>query len=820
MSTAVQDLRYGFRALRGSPGFTVAAVVCLALGIGGTTAIFSVVYAVLLRPLPFSHPEQLARLYTEFPKFPGGGLRKFWTSAPEYLDLQRYTHAWQSLDAWTSAGVNVSGSNEPVRATASFVTGGLLDDLGVKPARGRLFTAQDDEPGASLTAILSYGLWQRAFGGDPAITGKTIQFNSRNCTVIGVMPAGFEFPPGEVDPSEIWVPLQLDKDLPGSRGGHYLYLLGRLKPDANLEKARSEMTQLVTHFEQTAGPREHAFSRERHPVLMFPLQDEVVGAVRPAMWAMLGAVGFVLLIACVNVGNLLLARAEARQREIAVRKALGAGLLRLIRQFVAEGILLSLSGAILGLVLAYGGVRTIALASAGSIPRAAEIGLNAPVLLFAMALCLATGIAFGLAPLGQIAGRGAAEALRGSGTRTTASLAANRFRGFLVAAELALALVLLIGTGLMLKAFWNLQQVNIGLEPSHLLTVNLALPRTSYSTHARGEQFWAALSQRIAALPGVVSSSFMTGLPPVRPVNANDTAIEGFVPKKDGPIQNIDYYQTVGDRYFETARIPLLEGRTFDARDGENAPLALIVNQTLARTYWPGESAIGHRMNPGSPGRDEWRTIVGVVADVKNAGIDKPTGTELYLPFRQDSRLAGGPGYLLLKTTGDPKALINSVRREVAQIDSSLPLSKIRTMEEVVAAANSRPRFLTLLLSLFAGVALVLAAIGLYGVISYTVAQRTNEFGIRMALGAQGSDVLGLVLKRGLQLALAGIAAGAAGAFALALLLRGLVFGISGFDPLTFVFMAALLGGITMFACYFPARRATKVDPMTALRYE
>ena len=816
MSTAIQDLRYGIRALRGSLGFTVAAILCLALGIGGTTAIFSVVYAVLLRPLPYAHPQQLVRLYTEFPTFPHGGLRKFWTSAREYVDLRKYAHAWQSLDAWTSAGVNISGAAEPVRATASFVTGGLLTDLGVNPVRGRIFNAEDDQPGAPLTVVISHGLWQRAFGGDPDITGKTIQFNNRNCTVIGVMPAGFEFPPGEVDPTEIWAPLQLDPAQLGSGSGHYLYLLGRLKADANLETARSEMEQLVAHFQQTAAPNAHVFSKKGHPVVMFPLQDEVVGAVRPAMWAMLGAVGFVLLIACVNVGNLLLARAEARQREIAVRKALGAGLFRLIRQFVAEGILLSLAGAALGLLLAYGGVRVIALASAGSIPRASEIGLNMPVLLFVVAISVATGIAFGLAPLGQIAGRGAAEALRDSGSRTTASLAANRFRGVLVTAELALALVLLIGTGLMLRAFWNLQQINIGLEPSHLLTINLALPRSTYSTHERAEQFWATIGERIALLPGVLSSSFMTGLPPTRPVNANDTLIEGFVPKKDGPIQNIDYYQTVGDRYFETARIPLLEGRYFDARDGENAPLTVIVNQTLARTYWPGESAIGHRVKPS----DQWITIVGVVADVKNAGIDKPAGTELYLPFRQNPNVAAGSGYLILKTAGDPRSLINSVRKEVAQIDSSLPLSKIRTMDEVVAAANSRPRFLTLLLSLFAAVALVLASIGLYGVISYTVEQRTNEFGIRMALGAGQSDVLGLVMKRGLRLAVAGTAIGAAGALALAVLLRGMVFGISGFDPLTFLSMAALLGGITMLACYFPARRATKVDPMTALRYE
>ena len=806
--------------LRGSVAFTIAAVVCLALGIGGTTAIFSVVYAVLLRPLPYAHPEQLARIYTEFPKFPAGGLRKFWTSTPEYLDLQKYLHACKSVDAWTSGGVNVSGSTEPVRATASFVTGHLLDDLGVNPTRGRLFSAEDDQPGAPLTAVISDGLWKRAFGGDPGIIGKTIQFNSRNCTVIGVMPPGFEFPPGEVDKTEIWAPLQLDPTQPGNRGGHFLYLLGRLRPDANLHEAQAELAQLIAHFEQTAAPKSHSFSREGHPVVIFPLQDEVVGAVRPAMWAMLGAVGFVLLIACVNVANLLLARAEARQREIAVRKALGAGLTRLVRQFVAEGLLLSLSGSVLGLLLAYTGVRAIAIASAGSIPRASEIGLNAPVLFFTLAVCILTGIAFGLAPLGQITSRGVAEALKATGLRMTASAAANRFRSVLVAAELALALMLLIGTGLMLRAFWNLQQVNIGLETSRLLTINLALPSASYSTHERGEQFWKAIGDRVAALPGVASSSFMTGLPPVRPVNANDTGIEGFVPRPDGPIQNIDYYQTVGDRFFETMRIPLLEGRFFDARDGANAPLTLVVNQTLARTFWPEESAIGHRMKPQFGPKNEWRTVVGVVADVKNAGVDKPTGTEMYLPYRQDPRLAAGSGYLVLKTTADPVSLINSVRREVAQLDASLPLSKIRTMDEVISAANSRPRFLTMLLSLFAVVALMLAAVGLYGVISYTVAQRTHEFGIRMALGAGQGEVLGLVMKRGLTLALAGITLGAAGAFALAVLLRGLVFGIGGFEPLTFAAMAALLATITILACYFPARRATKVDPMIALRYE
>lgn len=821
MPTFLQDVRYGGRMLFQNPGFTIAAIVCLALGIGGTTAIFSIVYAVLMRPLPYAQPQRLVRVYTEFPTFPNGGLRRFWTSPPEFMDLRRYTTSWQNLEAWANSGVNLAGGKEPVRVTASYVSGGLLEALGVQPLRGRLLNPHDDEPGAPVTAVISYGLWQRAFGGDPAVAGKEVHLNSQKCTVVGIMPPGFQFPPGEVDAPELWSPLQIDPQKPGGRGSHYLYLLGRLKPDRNLAAARQEMAQLVAQWGAGATAKQHQFTPKEHPIVMFPLQDEVVGGVRLAMLTLLGAVAFVLLIACVNVANLLLARAESRQREIAIRKALGADVWRLARQFITEGVLLSLAGATLGCLLAAAGLRIITAGNAGSIPRAQEIDLNWVVLLFAVALSFATGVAFGLAPLGQLVTKNVHDTLKATASRTTATVAANRFRQALVVGELALALVLLIGTGLMIRAFWKLQEVNIGVDTRNLLTVGVALPQTysdSKSGDQRAIQFFAAVEQRVGGLPGVISATFAGGLPPVRPVNANDTQMEGFVTRQGGPMQNVDYYQVTGDRFFETMKIPLIEGRYLDARDGAGAPLTVVVNQTMARMFWPGESALGHRLKPGFQG--DWRTVVGVVADVKNAGIDRPTGSELFAPEKQTDGFGVLQGYILARTSGDPEALIGPIRREVAAVDPSIPLSAVHTMEDVVSAAQSRPRFLATLLTMFAGVALLLAAVGLYGVISYSVAQRTGEFGIRMAMGARPADVQGMVIGQAMRLGALGLILGGAGALALTRLMRGLLFGVSTFDPATFVVMALTLGVVMLAACFVPAWRATKVDPMVALRYE
>ena len=821
----MRNLRYGLRMLGRNPGFTAVAVACLALGIGATTAIFSIIDAVLLRPLPYRDSAKLVRVFTEFPTFPNGGLRHFWVSPAEYLEIRRDTQSWQELEGWVNGGVNLAGTAEPVRAQASFVTGGTLRMLGVAPMMGRLFADADDAPNAPQTAVLSYALWQRAFGGDPAILGRDIRLNGAGCTVIGVMPRGFAFPPGEVDPVELWSPLQIDPAKPGGRASHYLNVLGRLRPGNTLAQASGEMARYVRNSAVPPGAGRHGFNPTFHPIVLAGFQDEVVKTVRPAMLVLLGAVVFVLLIACVNVANLLLARSEARKREIAVRAAIGAGTGELLRQFIIEGVLLSLAGAVVGLGLAFGGIRLLLATNAGSIPRAAEIGIDWSVLAFSLALSVATGILFGLAPVLHLQLNSLHDTLRNAAGRAAGAVSASRFRSALVTGELALALVLLIGAALMIQAFWKLQAVDAGLNPEHVLTMRLSLPTATYPDRAKANGFWNSLLGRTAALPGVASASIATGLPPARPLNANDTDIEGFVPVPGGPIQNFDYWNFVSPDYFTAIGAKLIEGRFLDRNDGDGAPPAVVVNQTLARTFWPKESAIGHRVRTeGKNGA--WRTVVGVVADIKNAGLDKPAGTELFIPYAQRSTVPGdtgnfaGAAYLVIRTAGDPTGLAAPAREQVRQLDRALPVSNLRTMEDVMSSNRARPRFLTLVLALFSSVALILAALGIYGVISYLVAQRTSEIGIRMALGAQPGDVLRMIGGAGLRLAPAGTVLGGAGALLLTRFLSGLLFGVHAADPLTFAVMVLMLAGVTLAASYIPARRASKVDPLVAIRYE
>ncbi len=817
MSQLAGDFRYAARLLRRSPGFSIAAILCLALGIGATTAIFSVVYAVVFSPLPYREPGRLVRLYSEFPTFGNGGLHRFWISAPEFLELKQESKSWSYLDAWTSGGANLAGAAEPVRVTAAAVSGTLLESLGVRPILGRVHAPTDDVPGAPSAVVIAEGLWQRAFGRDSGIIGRTVRIDGKPSTIVGVMPPGFRFPPGEVDPPELWVPLQAENN-PNRRASHFLYLLGRLRPGVSGKQAQDELSSLVNAWGALASKNSHSFHPVNHPVVTFPLHEEVVGSIRPALLMMLGAVGFVLLIACVNVANLLLARAEARQREISVRRALGAGTSGLIRQFMAEGVLLALSGAVCGVALAWVGLRAILAVGSVSIPRASEISLDARMLLFTLFVSLATGVFFGLAPLAHFSSASLNDSLKAAAGRMTSSVRANRFRAAMVSLELGLALVLLIGAGLMVAAFWKLQAVDIGLRPHNVLTMRVALPQAVYTPNARRLEFWTTLVERARTLPGVVSASMMTGMPPIRPLNANDTQIEGYVPGPGAPGHNIDYWQLAGNRYFETMGIPLIEGRYFDGRDGENAPLVVIVNQTIARVYYGNQSPLGRRVRPGSDG--PWRTIVGVVADVKNAGVDRPAGTELYFPLRQTAGNGLGSAYLVLRSQGDPYALVSAARAEIAQIDPTLPVSAVLSMDDVVSSAKARPRFLALLLTIFTGLALVLAAVGIYGVVSYSVAQRTGEFGIRMAVGADPQNVLKLVLRQGLTLGIAGVLLGAVGAAALTRFLKGLLYGVDTLDPLTFVTMAAALLAVTLLACYMPARRASKVDPLVALRYE
>jgi putative ABC transport system permease protein len=548
---------------------------------------------------------------------------------------------------------------------------------------------------------------------------------------------------------------------------------------------------------------------------MFDFREETIGNVKKAMLMLLGAVGFFLLIACVNVANLLLARSEARQREIAVRTAVGAGGLHLARQFLVEGILLSSAGAVLGLLLAAGGLRLIQATNAGIIPRIREAVVDTQVLLFALAVSVTTGVVFAMAPIVHLVRQPLSDALRASAGRTFGSIGANRFRSALVAAELSLALILLIGAGLLVQAFWRLQRVDPGIRVDNVLTVRVAVSNSAYADATRRRQFWTTLSDKLAAIPAIESSTIMSGLPPERQANQNDTEIEGFVPRPGGPVQNVAFYQIVGDRFFETVGARLVDGRYFDARDAFGATPAVIVNQTMAQTFWPGQNPIGKRIKPAT---DAWYTVVGVVADMKNAGLDKPVGTEIFLPARQYG--GAGTAYVTIRTSGNPRQYSGAIRRAVGDIDPTLPVSAPRTMDEVLGEVQSRPKFLASVLTIFSVLALGLAAFGIYGVISYSVAQRTTEFGIRMALGAQTSDVLKLVLREGAVLALAGVAAGAVGAVVLTRSLEGMLFQVSRFDLVTFLVMAAILGAVTVFASWVPAQRAVAVDPVRALKYE
>jgi putative ABC transport system permease protein len=816
----LQTLRFTVRSLLRTPSFTIAALICLTLGIGATSAIFSIVNSVVLQPLPYPDSNRLVRIYTEFPTFPGGGLRKFWVSEPEVFDLKNSAKSFQSLGAWYTESVNISGTNRPVRATVTAISADIPRMLGSKPLIGHLITPKDDMPGASQVVILSYGLWKRDFAGDRNVIGRATYLNAAKATVIGVMPKGFLFPPGQVDQTEAWTALQLNPQST-ARGGHNYNVLARLRPGVTLAQARQEMLGLVARWGEAESPNNHVFSPKDHPVTMYPLYDEVIGGIRKAMLMLLGAVVFVLLIACVNVANLLLARSEARQREIAIRRAIGASTTHLMKQFITEGAVLSLVGAVLGLGLAFGSLKLIQATNSGSIPRADEIRLDSLVLAFTLAVSLLTGILFGLAPFIHVSAVRVYETLKTSSGRASSSAASNRFRRVLVVAQMAMAFLLVAGAGLMVRGFWRLQQINPGFNPDRILTFNVALPDATYGDVRRKQNFWTLLQEKLNRLAGVQSATIMgEGLPPLRRENDNDTMIENFVPVPNGPVQNVAYYQVAGDHFFQTLGARLIEGRFLESRDGSKETPGAVVNAAMAHTFWPHQSAIGHRVRPG--GRNTpWFTVVGVVGDIKNAGLDKPAQTELFLPYLgvTDPYALSTPN-VALKTTRDPLSLAAEARLAVASIDPGLPLAKVRTMEDVIAAASSRPRFLTLILGMFSILALVLATVGIYGVISYSVEQRTSEFGIKIALGAEPRRLLLQVILQGLLLGIVGVAAGMVGSLLLTRSLEGLFFGVSRFDASSFLVTAAILTAATIAGSFLPALRAMNIEPVKSLRYE
>jgi predicted permease len=816
--TILQDLRYAMRLLLRTPGFTLLAALTLALGIGANAAIFSVIDAVLLRPLPYGQPDRLVFVFTQFPSM---SFDRFWTSAPEFLELRDKSKGFlEDLGAYTTGAANITGE-QPVRVKTARVSAGLFDVLQVKPELGRVFTAKEDLPNTEPTLVLSHGLWQTAFGGERSVIGRRVQVDGVDRTVLGVMPPGFDVGNERV---EAWVPLALDPQKPGNRAGHYLYMVGRLKPGVGLAQARSELGSLVTHWKDEL-PEAHVPDPENHPLRMSALIDDLVGNVRPKMWLLMGAVGLVLLIACANVANLLLARAEARQKEIAVRTALGAARGRLIRQFLTESVLLSLIGGAFGLLLAVWGVKVLVATNPDAIPRAGEIGIDGRVLLFTLLVSVLTGVLFGLAPALHSRASVLFASLKEGGQRTTAGKGRQILRRTLVIAEVALAATLVLVGGLLIRSFWLLLQVDPGFDPRGVLTFQIALPDARYPDDKQVIAFYQRLVDDLKTLPGVQSAAAAWGLPPKRDLLANDTEFEGVPEPPVGPPQNVDYWQGVTPEYLGTMKIPVVAGRGFLPSDGPGTPGVVLVNETTAKHFWPGQDPLGKRLRGPAPPDTPlpWLTVMGVVKDVKQGGLEAETGTEVYFLYSQLPETVGftpDDMYLVIRTAGDPLALVSTVHDRIRALDPSLPLAQVRSLERVLFESVAQPRFMTRMALLFALVALALAAVGTYGVLSYSVEQRTQEIGVRMALGAQTRQVLGMVLGQGARLVAVGLVVGIVGALALRRILAGMLFGVAPTDPTIFASVVVVLSAVSLAACYLPARRATRISPMVALREE
>ncbi len=815
MKALLQDLHYACRLLFRSPGFTLLAALTLALGIGANAAIFSVASSVLLKPLPYKDSGRLMIVYSQFPSM---GFDRFWIDPMEFTEYGRWNRSFESLGAYTTGEVNVSGRDEPVRAQAALATAGLFTALGARPELGHYYTPAEDLPNVEKTVVLSDGLWRRAFGADPAILGRRIQVDGTARTVIGIMPPGFTIGDQRI---EAWVPLALDPAKPGNHGNHYLYLVGRLKPDVSLSAARQEMNGLLARWKQEI-PNSHTPTPDRHRLVIQPLLDDLVGSIRPKIQLLMGAVGLVLLIACVNVANLLLARAEARQKEIAIRTALGAARSRLIRQLLTESVVLALLGGALGLFLGWAGVKAIVAANLESIPRVDEIGLDGRSLLFTLGVSLLAGFLFGLAPALHSRAGAFFAVLKEGGQRTTAGSGRQWLRRGLVVAEVAFAAMLVIGGGLLIRSFWLLQRVDPGFDPKGVLSLEVSLPKASYGKPEQVLGFYDRLLDRLSHLPGVTSAAAMSGLPPNRPVDANDMVFESIPQTPDGPIQNADYWQFVTRDYFKTMGIRLVEGRLFGPTDARGTTGVVVINQTMAKVFWPTRSPLGDRIKAPSD-KAPWLTIVGVVADVKQGGLDHKTGTEVYFLADQAQESVGGVGrtlYMVMRTPGDPMRLAAAARGEIRRLDPSLPVSSVEPMTRVVYESVAQPRFVAFLVVIFAVVALALAAIGTYGVLAYMVELRTREIGVRMALGAQASEVLQMILSQGAWLVGSGLVLGVIGALALRRALASVLFGVAPTDPAIFATVLLVLSVVGLLACFLPARRATRVDPLVALRQE
>jgi putative ABC transport system permease protein len=808
MGTLLNDLRYAARMMGKNPGFTLIAVITLALGIGANTAIFTVVNAVLLRPLGFHDPSRLVIVAEKSP-YP-----TITTSYENYVDWRAQSQSFESMEGTRGATIALTGAGDPERLNSRYATAGLFPLLGVDAMVGRTFRAEEDAAGGAPVVLLSYGLWQRRFGGAADAVGKSITLDSRPYTIVGVLPKGFEL----LQPADVFLPFTpWAKTLPDDRNWHPgIYAVARLKPGVTREQARTEMVGITKRLENQYPEYNTGISAD-----VVGLQDRLVQNVRPALLLLLGAVSFVLLIACVNVANLLLARAASRGREIAIRTSMGASRWRIVRGLLTESVLIAVTGGALGLLVASAALGPLLHMAEGSVPQIFSVGLDRSVLLFTLVVSVLTGLVFGIVPALRTGKIDLRETLNEGSRGSTTGRGHHRILGALVATEIAVALLLLIGSGLLLRSFSRLQEVSPGFQPDHLLVADLPLSQNAYAKPELRYEFFDRLVERAKTLPGVKSAGAASFLPVSGGGSLIQFNIEGRPPKTPH-----DYvaagYRTVTPQYMETMGVPLLQGRNIAVGDVEKAPAVVVINASMARTYFPGENPLGKRMQIGAtPDKDvPYMEIVGVVGDVLQ-GLDTDAKAEMYLPYRQaDTVLPVFQLSVVLRTSGDPRLQAAALRSAVREIDPNQPVVKIRTMEENMATSVTEPRFRTWLIGIFAALALVLAAVGIYGVMSYSVNQRTNEMGIRVTLGAQPNDVFRIVVGEGLRLALIGVGVGLIGALAATRVLRTFLYGVSAIDPVTFAITAALLILVAVAACYFPARRATRVDPMVALRYE
>jgi putative ABC transport system permease protein len=819
MRRLIRDLRFGARMLLKHPGFAFVAVVTLALGIGANTAIFSVVNAVLLRPLDYREPGRVVALWENVPAKGGR-----WRVTPaNFFDWKKQNEVFEEVAAFGASTLNLTGVGEPAELSGSRVSEGYFGVLGVAPALGRAFLAEEYEPGKGQVVILGQGLWRGRFGSDPNVVGKTVRLDGKAYTIVGVMPAGV-YPTWpttskisfDASRQEYLVPMSFSPAWAGNRNSHVLGVVARLRPDATLARAQADMDLIARRLEEA-----YPDSNTGAGAMVNPLADEVVGDVRPALLVLLGTVGLVLLIACANVASLLLTQLAARRKEVAIRAALGAGRAQLVGQFLVEGALLSVAGGAAGLLLAAWGVDLLLKVMPREIPRLDSVGVDARVLLFTLALSAFTSLVFGFVPALQASRADLRETINEAGRSTGAAVFRQRFRRVLVVAQVALAVVLVVGAALLVKSFWRLRQVDPGFNPEHVAVLSLSLPQSKYAEWQKISGFYTQLVERVKGMPGVRSATIAYD----NPLTSNwldSFTVEGR-PDPEAGQTPVECFRPVGHEYFRTVGIELLKGRHFDERDDPAHPGATIVNESFAGKYFPGEDPLGKRLLTQTPARMSGAPvptafeIVGVVRDTKFKGLSAESSPAFYVPAAQ---FPLSNMVVMARVEGDPLNYAQPLRDAVWGLDRDQPINAITTLEAIVSEDIAQPRFNMLLMGLFGALALLLAAVGVYGLLSYSVAQRTREIGVRIALGAQARDIFRLTLRQGVAPALFGVLVGLALAFALTRFLSSLLYGMGANDLTTYAFVAALLTTVALVACYIPARRATKVDPMVALRHE